>query len=127
MSATERVAGVLAEHQPIPGAFACSCPWRWPEEPTWACGEDERFVRDHAAHVAEQIASADGLAVVELVEPTRPGVWLRRGDMGGVASVGFIGADLVVSVNCMYSEEDAEWVAAAALSAVAARAAERAS
>ncbi len=44
---------VLAAHVWRGGILGCQCGWDWPEERTYACGEDERITAAHVAHVAD--------------------------------------------------------------------------
>ncbi|APC43576.1 hypothetical protein I5H93_gp084 [Mycobacterium phage SuperGrey] len=56
------IAGVVQKHQWHGGILGCGrgCDWRPSFDRTWACGEEERLSREHAAHVAEEIDKALG-------------------------------------------------------------------
>lgn len=120
MNAQDRLAAIVIKHQRFGQTYGCTCGWEWPETPTWACGEEERFERALAAHVAERVASADDLAVVELRPPTvdRDGaywdtdVFIIEGDVfldGSLVEVPFIAAlaaDLLAAVKAAEAVSD---------------------
>ncbi|AGM61497.1 hypothetical protein M609_gp081 [Mycobacterium phage Job42] len=56
------IAGVVQKHQWHGGILGCGrgCDWRPSFDRTWACGEEDRLSREHAAHVAEEIDKALG-------------------------------------------------------------------
>ncbi|AXN53248.1 hypothetical protein PBI_HARLEY_88 [Mycobacterium phage Harley] len=59
----------IRKHQWGGDILGCGCGWRWPEERTYFCGEDERIAKAHAAHVADALRSLPGVAVIQLPEP----------------------------------------------------------
>ncbi|AIM40481.1 hypothetical protein PBI_ESTAVE1_91 [Mycobacterium phage Estave1] len=61
----------IRKHQWGGDILGCGCGWRWPEERTYFCGEDERIAKAHAAHVADALRSLPGVAVIQLPEPQR--------------------------------------------------------
>ncbi|AAN08012.1 hypothetical protein SEA_MODRAGONS_88 [Mycobacterium phage Modragons] len=68
------IAGVVQKHQWHGGILGCGrgCDWRPSFDRTWACGEEDRLSREHAAHVAEEIDKALGGLTAE----SRPrGLW----------------------------------------------------
>lgn len=62
------LAEVLAEHVWRGGILGCQCGWDWPEERTYACGEDERITAAHIAHVADAWQEACTIRTAEQLE-----------------------------------------------------------
>ncbi|QPO16680.1 hypothetical protein SEA_KASHFLOW_72 [Mycobacterium phage KashFlow] len=56
----------IRKHQWGGDILGCGCGWRWPEERTYFCGEDERIAKAHAAHVVDALLSLPGVAVIQL-------------------------------------------------------------
>ncbi|AOT26090.1 hypothetical protein I5H97_gp081 [Mycobacterium phage Wachhund] len=85
------IAGVVQKHQWHGGILGCGrgCDWRPSFDRTWACGEEDRLSREHAAHVAEEIDKALGGLTRETL-PAREGWILPPGWIGDRAAARWV-------------------------------------